>query len=102
MLDRQRAPAIGFIELGQLIGDARLFQPQLQLEAVGDLVFAYPLQAGFRQAEHAEMLQRAELVQLLDQGVVIFGSGGGGGGEIHNSGDQRQQGSRVMGCYWLR
>jgi hypothetical protein len=35
MLHRLHAPALTFIELGELFGEARFFPPQLLLEHVG-------------------------------------------------------------------
>lgn len=91
MLDGEDAPPFGFIQLGELIGDAGLLTAQLLFEDVADLVGVKPVQTGIGEAQHAEMLQRAELVNLLDQGIVIVRRGGLWRREVHNGRDQRQQ-----------
>ena len=91
MFDRKNAPAIGFIQLGQLIGDPGLFPSQLLFERVTDLVGIDPVQPGIGEAKHAKVLQGAELINLLDQGVVVVGRCCVWCGKIHNGRDQRQQ-----------
>ena len=81
----------GMGKLGELIGDARLLPAQLLFEGVAHLVGVDPVQASIGEAQHAEMLQRAELINLLDKCVVIPGCGRLLRREVHNGRDQRQQ-----------
>ncbi len=98
MLHRLHAPALTFIEPGELFGEARFFPSQLLLEHVGKLIGVAPVQPPVGQPQHGEMLQRAECVQHTDQSGVILGGGNAGGGKIHDGGDDRQQGVRVWRC----
>ncbi|MNE36125.1 hypothetical protein D3C80_1299250 [compost metagenome] len=98
VFDRLDAPAQAFIELGELLGEAGLLQPQLLLEILRQLVLVHPVQAPIGQPQHGKVLQGAEPVQLLHQSGVVRRGGYAWRREVHDGGDDRQQRHGVVRC----